>query len=134
MLERGRTKMTWNVSEFVLDPRFAGKCPPYEAFPCQTVEEMPAEFSCQRSGETIAPSLRENASLLVSGISPETFAQLTSYTSWSPYFSYRLSFTDERTGEVKQFDVTSQMDTQEQGAARFGLPFDPERDVPSLGE
>jgi hypothetical protein len=101
-------------------------------FPCQTVDEIPAEFSYQRSwDEAIMPSLTEPASLLVRGIGAETFAQLTAYTSWSPHFSYQLSFNDLRTGEVKQFHVTSRIDTHERGAARFGLSFDPERDVPS---
>jgi len=77
--------MTWNVSEFTLDPLALGQHPPSATFPCQTVEEIPSEVSYQRSwDEAIMPSLTEHASLLVRGIAPSTFAQLTAYTSWSP--------------------------------------------------
>lgn len=123
--------MKWAVSEFALDPFVVRQSPPPATFPCETVEEIPAKFSYQRSGDgAIAPSLAEQASLLVRGIGPKTLAQLSAYTSWSPHFSYQLSFMDQRTGERRQFHVTSQIDTQEQGAARFGLDFDAERDVP----
>jgi len=127
--------MTWDVSEFALDPFVLGQHPPSATFPCEGVEEIPAEFSYRKSwDEAVMPSLTGHASLLVCGIGPETFVQLTAYTSRSPHFSYQLSFTDQRTGEVKQFHVISQIDTQEQGAVRFGLHSDPERDVPPPGQ
>ena len=124
--------MRWNVSQFVLDPLVIGQHPAAASFACRMVQQLPAEFSYTRSwDEAIVPTLTEHASLLVRGIGPETLAQLTEYTSWSPDFSYELLFADQQTGEAKQFHITSQIDTPERGTARFGLPFDEHRDVPT---
>lgn len=124
--------MRWNVSQFVLDPVVIGQHPPAVSFACQTVEQLPAEFSYAKSwDEAIVPTLTEHASLLVRGLSPETLAQLTEYTSLLPSFSYELSFADQQTGEERQFHITSEIDTPERGTSRFGLPFDEHRDVPT---
>jgi hypothetical protein len=101
-----------------------GRRPPSAKFPCRSITLRPEEYFPDKiSGldGAVVRSQKERRSVLVRGISPEKLAELAAFISWTPDFSYELSFTDRRTEAPESFHVVSRIDTPELGTARFGL-------------